>query len=37
MKTFKIIGMLMSYPKQDLIDHLDELETVFVIFDTKIR
>ncbi len=28
MKTFKIIGMLLSYPKQDLIDHLDELETV---------
>lgn len=30
MKTFKIIGMLLSYPKQDLINHLDELESILV-------
>ncbi|MCC3861866.1 nitrate reductase molybdenum cofactor assembly chaperone [Pseudemcibacter aquimaris] len=28
MRTFKIIGLLLSYPKQELIDHLDEVEDV---------
>lgn len=28
MKTFKILGLLLSYPKSDLIDNLDEIEAV---------
>lgn len=28
MRTFKVIGLLLSYPKQPLIDNLDELEKV---------
>lgn len=28
MKTFKILGMLLSYPKQPLIDSLDEIEQI---------
>lgn len=28
MRTFKLLGMLLSYPKQDLIDHLDDVEAM---------
>jgi len=28
MKTFKILGLLLSYPKEDLIEHLDDLGQV---------
>ncbi len=28
MKTFKILGLLLSYPKEELIQHLDDLMTV---------
>jgi len=27
MRTFKILGLLLSYPKQDLIDNIDEIQT----------
>jgi nitrate reductase molybdenum cofactor assembly chaperone NarJ/NarW len=28
MRTFKILGMLLSYPKQDMVDHLDQMAEV---------
>ena len=30
MKTFKVLGLLMSYPKPEWIDHLDELTPILV-------
>ncbi|MCF6215871.1 MAG: nitrate reductase molybdenum cofactor assembly chaperone [Emcibacter sp.] len=30
MKTFKILGLLLSYPKEELIEHLDDLGQVIV-------
>ena len=28
MKTFKILGLLLAYPKPEIIDHLDEMIAV---------